>query len=202
MNENYLVETLTKETKYGYKELKIYTDFEPMNPRSEFDNLGFMVCIHNRYDLGDRDKARKLRLNSSKKIQDYIKENRIKSILPLYLYDHSGITINTTGFNCPWDSGQIGFIWVSDEDIKKEYNVKRISQKLRLKVDRILKAEVKHYDQYLTNDVYGYQVTEYQRINPNGDLREKPNDFDSCWGFYGSDFENNGLFEYSGWLNK
>ena len=26
-------------------------------------------------------------------------------ILPLYLYDHSGITMNTTGFSCPWDSG-------------------------------------------------------------------------------------------------
>ena len=24
-------------------------------------------------------------------------------ILPLYLYDHSGITMNTSGFSCPWD---------------------------------------------------------------------------------------------------
>ena len=29
-------------------------------------------------------------------------------MLPLYLYDHSGITMNTTGFSCPWDSGQVG----------------------------------------------------------------------------------------------
>lgn len=31
-------------------------------------------------------------------------------MLPLYLYDHSGITMNTTGFSCPWDSGQVGWI--------------------------------------------------------------------------------------------
>ena len=28
--------------------------------------------------------------------------------LPLYLFDHSGITMNTSGFSCPWDSGQVG----------------------------------------------------------------------------------------------
>ena len=29
-------------------------------------------------------------------------------ILPLYLHDHSGLTMNTSGFHCPWDSGQVG----------------------------------------------------------------------------------------------
>jgi hypothetical protein len=37
-------------------------------------------------------------------------------ILPLYLYDHSGITMNTTGFSCPWDSGQVGWIYTSKEN--------------------------------------------------------------------------------------
>ncbi len=34
-------------------------------------------------------------------------------ILPLYLYDHSGITMNTSGFHCNWDSGQVGWIYAS-----------------------------------------------------------------------------------------
>jgi hypothetical protein len=42
-------------------------------------------------------------------------------ILPVYLYDHSGLTINTTGFTCPWDSGQIGWIYASHEQVKAEY---------------------------------------------------------------------------------
>ena len=37
-------------------------------------------------------------------------------ILPLYLYDHSGITMNTCGFSCPWDSGQVGWIYASAMD--------------------------------------------------------------------------------------
>ena len=26
-------------------------------------------------------------------------------MLPLYLYDHGGLTMNTSAFSCPWDSG-------------------------------------------------------------------------------------------------
>jgi hypothetical protein len=29
--------------------------------------------------------------------------------------------MNTTGFSCPWDSGQIGWIYASLEDVKKEF---------------------------------------------------------------------------------
>ncbi len=48
-------------------------------------------------------------------------------ILPLDLYDHSGITMNTTGFHCPWDSGQVGYIYVMPEDIRKEFSAARVS---------------------------------------------------------------------------
>ena len=41
-------------------------------------------------------------------------------LLPLYLYDHSGITMNTTGFSCSWDSGQVGFIYASKARFKEE----------------------------------------------------------------------------------
>lgn len=33
--------------------LKIERDDEPMNPRTDFDNLCHMVCFHSRYDIGD-----------------------------------------------------------------------------------------------------------------------------------------------------
>ena len=40
-------------------------------------------------------------------------------ILPLYLYDHSGITMNTCGFSCPWDSGQVGWIYADKAMIEQ-----------------------------------------------------------------------------------
>ena len=40
-------------------------------------------------------------------------------ILPLYLYDHSGITISTGPFSCPWDSGQVGWIYAPKDTFRK-----------------------------------------------------------------------------------
>ena len=164
--------------KHGKAILKIHQDTDPMNPRTEWDNLGSMICLHSRYNLGDKHSFR-----DSEDIHEHIKENNIKSVLPLYLYDHSGITINTTGFYCPWDSGQVGFIWIEDDKIRSEYGVKRISRKLRLRMLEYLKAEVETYDDYLTGNVYGFTYHEEIRINPNGDTKDINED--SCWGFYG-----------------
>ena len=33
---------------------------------------------------------------------------------PLYLYDHSGLSISTEEFSCKWDSGLLGVAWVED----------------------------------------------------------------------------------------
>jgi hypothetical protein len=108
-------------------------------------------------------------------------------ILPLYLYDHSGITISTGPFSCPWDSGQIGYIYISIENILKEFNRKKMSKKLRQKAINLLRGEVNAYDDYLTGNVYGYT------IEPTDKNKSIECD-DSCWGFYG-DYENSGLLE-------
>ena len=34
------------------------------------------------------------------------------AILPLYLYDHSGLTMSTNDFGDRWDSGCVGFIYM------------------------------------------------------------------------------------------
>lgn len=98
-------------------------------------------------------------------------------ILPLYLYDHSGITMNTSGFSCPWDSGQVGVIYVSIAKAKAEYGWKNMNLARRRRIEGYLKGEVKTYDQYLTGDVYGYTIE-----GPGGE------DLDSCWGFYGEEY--------------
>ena len=91
------------------------------------------------------------------------------------MYDHSGITISTYPFNDCWDSGRIGYIYVSMDDIKKEYDTDKITPELKEIINRVLKGEVSEYDQYLTGDVYGYQLED-----SSGEI------IDSCWGYYGS----------------
>ena len=93
--------------------------------------------------------------------------------LPLYLYDHSGLTMATIPFSCPWDSGQVGCIVVGTEKVLKEWKRKKMSKGLRKKAFTVLQGEVETYDQYLRGEVYGYEI-------------EKDGEFqDSCWGYFG-----------------
>jgi hypothetical protein len=157
---------------------RIEQDHDPMNPREEFDHLGVMVCFHRRYTLGDEHDYEAADYEGwdevVKAIQD---EEKPVVVLPLYLYDHGGITMRTGSFSCPWDSGQVGFIFARREDVLKEYGKKRISKKLRDEVTKRLEAEVKEYDQYLTGDVWGYIIED-----------DHGEELDSCWGFFGHDY--------------
>ena len=178
------------------KTVKIKQDSFLSSPRESMDNLGTIAYKHSRYILGDElisDPnvwlSSKLDINifkygTQQEILEYLigKFEEKYIVLPVYLYDHSGITISTTPFSCPWDSGQVGYIYVSKEDVRKEYSVKKISPKLKETVLRVLNAEIEILDYYLRSDVYGYEI-----VDENGEVE------DSCWGFYGTDWDDNGL---------
>jgi hypothetical protein len=161
--------------------IKIIQDESPFSPRED-DNLGTMVCFNRRYNLGDKHDFEYEGWEETEKI--IRKQENVCVILPLYLYDHSGITMKTSRFSCGWDSGQVGFIFVSKETVREEYRVKRINQKLIDKVTEVLEGEVKTYDQYLTGDIYGYKIYELKTCS-EGDEHETF--IDSCWGFYGQE---------------
>ena len=150
------------------------------NPRVEFDNLGTMVCGHRRYSLGD------IQLNSKEEFDVYIKDKN-NIMLPLYLYDHGGITISTTPFSCPWDSGQVGFILASKEKVRACYGTSRVTKKVQETVLEGLKREVLIYDKYLTGEVFYFKV-----LDAGG------GEVDECSGFYGSDHVASGLIGETG----
>jgi len=125
---------------------------DPEDPRQD-DNLGKMLCFHRRYSLGDKHDYKSYDYNSWEEMKSHIiKDNDVLVILPLYLYDHSGITMNTTGFGCPWDSGQVGWIFATKKDVRQWYNLKKITKPYIDKVREILLGEVKMYDRYLTGE--------------------------------------------------
>ncbi|WP_353852780.1 hypothetical protein [Dehalobacter restrictus] len=96
-------------------------------------------------------------------------------ILPVYMYDHSGLTVNTTGFSCPWDSGLLGWIYVCHDKVKEEFG-EVTSENIR-KAEKLLVGEVKDYDYYLTGQCYGFR------------LYKQKKEIDNCWGFLG-DFKD------------
>lgn len=177
----------------GNRTLKIYQDTDTDSPR-DWDNLGRMVCFHRRYNLGDKHDYKQSDFKSWVELESELMKQGATIIMPLYLYDHSGITISTAPFSCRWDSGQVGFIYCTREDIKKNWNIKKVTQEKREHARRILEGEVKTYDQFLTGEVYGFVIEKEVKCDECGHIED--DHIDSCWGFYGSDVANNGILDY------
>jgi len=197
------------------------------SPR-EWEPLGKMVCWHRNYNLGDEhnysnpeDFALHLALELDDKFEDeggtdediakawaIIKKNCV--ILPLYLYDHSGITMSVSPFSCPWDSGQVGYIYCTKEAAKKNWGIKNggrvwdhvvyprnkknkenslTGMTLRECTEKNLKGEVKTYDHFITGNVFSFEL---QTKDAEGEWEDK----DSCGGFYGDDHVESGLIDY------
>ena len=166
--------------------MAIYRDECPESPR-EWDNMGVMVCFHNRYNLGDRDHGySKEDFDNWDELEKIIWDDEDPIVvLPLYLYDHSGITIKTSPFSSSWDSGKVGYIFARKKDVKKMLLIETIVGAAEKRVTDILNGEIETYDQYLRGDVYGFIIED-----------RKGNDIDSCGGFYGDDPKENGMMDY------
>ena len=140
------------------------------NPR-EWDNLGIMLYARDNRGriLGDKEVSVKEILEIAKR-EDII-------CLPVYAYLHSGIALNTFGFSCPWDSGQVGIIYVEKSKVREKFNCKRITKKIRERVEKALMQEVETFGLYLNGSVYAYEVSDdYGRL------------IESCHGFYDFDY--------------
>ena len=100
--------------------------------------------------------------------------DRKNIILPLYLYDHSGITISCSHsypYNDRWDAGQVGWTYASYNEIKNEYET--VNAETIEKAKQRLIDETETYDNYLRGNSYGYI------IEKDGE------EIDSCWGYLG-----------------
>lgn len=171
----------------GYT-INLYPDEDAESPR-EWDNAAVLVCFHRRYELGDNADKPDAKHNYHaamfsgwNALRDaIIRDHNPVAIEPLGLIDHSGISIyiGDGAHWCDpggWDSGQIGWAYVTRKTALYEWGKRNVTRKVRDLAEAALRAEVEVYDQYLRNDVYGYVI-----VDPSGD------DVNSCWGFFGTD---------------
>lgn len=155
--------------------LEIMQDHYSESPR-DWDNISEMHCIHGRYDLGDTQ----LDMNEADSWEE--QEQLLKSkydiaiIKPLYLYDHSGITIANRPFTCMWDSGQVGFQFITKQSIREAYNIKRVTDRYIKQVEQIMDSEIEIYDMYIRGNVFEYGIY--------SDNDEDIGSIESCGGFY------------------
>jgi len=177
----------TKKEKYEVKEgnypiilsvendkyvMNIVQDENPFDPREKY-HIGTMICKHDRYSLGDKPGE-----YNEMSIDDVTELATAEGIVwfPLYLYDHSGITMRTTPFSCPWDSGQVGYIFISKEQMEEE----KITPE---KAEEYLRYEVEEYDNYLQGNYWGI-VLEEKKICLTCNHTEYEV-VESLWGFFG-----------------
>ncbi|PSR26827.1 MAG: hypothetical protein C7B46_19730 [Sulfobacillus benefaciens] len=182
---------MTLQAENTHWRLRIVPDPEPLNPR-DADPLSTWVCWHPRYTLGDsHDYARP---------QEFLAAitPRVALIFPLYLYDHSGLTVSLDSFlgrapHAAWDSRQVGFAYVLRSTVRQEYGISRITPIIHDKVRRRVEVEVQEYNQYLHGDIYGFLV-EAKSVCDHGMVHYDP--VESVWGFYGDDWNVNGLADF------
>lgn len=109
------------------------------------------------------------------------------AILPIYIYEHSGIALCTVPFSDIWDSACIGFAVANINDFMKQ----RISDtpvsrcEAMHRAEDCIRNELEAYSDYLAGNCWQYCITD-----------EDGNVVDSCSGFIGDDLEKNGILNY------
>jgi len=164
----------------GFEARYLTHDNDPIDPRED-ENLGNMVCFHKRYTLGDKTDLNSDMFDGWQEMYDYlIKEKKAIIVLPLYLYDHSGISMKVGSFqgllpqgHAEFDSGQVGFVYCSKEDLKRIGITKS-------KAEKSLQAEVEVYNDYISDNVYSIVKETY-------DHNKEQIDYDVVGGYFGYD---------------
>lgn len=96
--------------------------------------------------------------------------------LPIYVYDHSDITVRHDPFACRWDSGQIGWHYITKDELRKTFKGDTAA------AERHLKTVLKNLNAVLQGDIWRYEIRD-----------EEGRYVDSCDGFFGDEALNSML---------
>lgn len=176
-----------------YKNHRIYIkpDENEESPR-RWDNMAKMYCFHGRHNVGDKHDYNQ---NNYKGWEGFLRQLNedfdIAAVEFVYMYDHSGRELSTTPFSCSFDSGQVGFAFVTKETALHEFGqgttelTPEIIEKCRVRI----KGEIETYNMYLAGDVWYFVIKEIiQAVGSNGKKYEIEEEVESIGGYYGYEY--------------
>lgn len=155
------------------------------SPR-DWDNLGKMVLSHKRYNLPNEVDLNFDNFDGWDEVEKYLRdEHDAYIVLPVQMYDHSGVSIYVGNEHDRWDGGQLGFIMATGADIRSWFGVKRITKEVKERAIQTLNDEVEAYDQWQRGEIYDFVLEDKQG-----------NVLDSCCGWYNIQDIKDELKEY------
>ena len=98
--------------------------------------------------------------------------------LPILKYEHGLVNYYIGDSVDRWDGGVVGFAWRDKKELCKEYNVKKLSPKIKETINKCIEGELKAYTNYANGEAYGFEL--YSREDGDDPI-------DSCYGFIGYD---------------
>lgn len=170
------------------QKLKIIYDDDAQNPRKCFDTL----CTI----LSSDDRFADVHIKSREELEQWKSDNPIVLEFPLYAYEHSNVSLSISDdypFNDKWDAGQIGIIVVTRNSMKDIMDYSNLTKKRAENLKKLVESEIEIFNDYINGNVYGFEIVKTVTC----DLEHEHDELlDSCWGFYGYDFEKNGISDY------
>lgn len=144
--------------------LVVRPDDCPESPREDGDTFStFYVPAGNRYVAGDKGAADPRDMDPAE----------ILASLPVYAYVHSGVALSCGAFSCPWDSGQVGVIYVTRDRAAEWYGgAEKIPARLE-EIETMLRGEIETLTQWYAGDVWEWT------------LYKAGEAVDGCGGYYG-----------------
>jgi hypothetical protein len=145
--------------------VEVFYDQYAESPR-QWDNMTKFIMFHRLYNLPHEVDIHHQNYSSWDEMEAELQQ-MYKWVYPVYMYDHSGLAFSINSFTCRFDSGQVGFV-VCNEGEESD-------------ACAWAKSELQIYSEYINGNVFGFSVQE------NGEY------IHACGGFYGSDFDENGM---------
>lgn len=113
--------------------------------------------------------------------EDYVRslkeiERKGGVVLPVYCYEHGNITFKCSSFSCPWDSGQVGYAYMTTEQII-EFGWLKGKRGRKAAAEEHIRRMVGLMAAYANGDIYGFSV-----FDKDGEF------VDGCGGFYASHY--------------
>lgn len=153
-------------------ELKIIVeqDDDATSPYAEDEwTLSKVALFHKRMNFPNHSGLNTDDFESWDALRDALEAEGALGILPVWMYDHSGMTLRVGAenpFTDGWDSGQVGFVY-STEELLAEWGLADES------VFFMKNYEVEQYSNFLNGNVFRFRVEDLDG-----------NVLDSCGGYY------------------